>query len=88
MCMLMCMCMLTKRAQILFDQDLWQKLNSLAKKEKKSVGEVVRVAVKEKYQREQELAERARAVDYILEHRPHFKGKIDYKALINEGRKY
>ena len=67
----MCMCMLTKRAQILFDEKVWDRLSKDAKSKNISVGEIVR-----------------QAIESTLKHRPKpFKGKIDYKALINEGRK-
>lgn len=41
----MCMCMLSKRTNILFDENLWQKLSSLAKKTNTSVGQLTREAV-------------------------------------------
>jgi hypothetical protein len=48
----------------------------------------MRLAAEEKYQREATLKKRQEAIDYILTHRPApVKGKIDYKALINEGRR-
>lgn len=68
----MLMCMLTKRTNILFDEKLWEILTRLAQEKKTSVGDLVR-----------------KAVEAILRHRPTpVKGKIDYKALINAGRKY
>lgn len=85
----MCMCMLTKRTHILFDTQLWQTLTSLAQAKKTSVAKLVREAVAEKYVKESELAARRKAIESILKHRPlPVKGKIDYKALINYGRRY
>ncbi len=80
--------MLTKRTNILFDDALWTKLVEIAKKEKTSMGNIVRSAVKERVENEEILAQRKEAVDWILKNRPKpFKGKIDYKELINYGRK-
>lgn len=79
--------MLTKRANILFEEKTWKELASRAKKRNTSVGELVRSAIEEKYPSDQELQARKKALDHIREIRPKpFKGKIDYKALINEGR--
>lgn len=41
--------MLNKRTQILFDQELWDILNDLAKRKKTSVGELVRTAIRKYY---------------------------------------
>lgn len=41
--------MLSKRTNILFDQELWSQLVQLAKTKRTSVGELVRSAVKDKY---------------------------------------
>ncbi len=43
----MCMCMLNKRVHFLFDKDLWNNLNKVAKAEKISAGEFVRRAIRE-----------------------------------------
>lgn len=81
--------MLTKRTNILFDEKLWSEISKLAKKEGTSVGSIIRAAAREKVESEEMLARRRKAIDNILLHRPKpFKGKIDYKALINAGRKY
>lgn len=81
--------MLIKRAHILFDVHLWTILTSLAEAKKTSVAKLVRDAVAEKYTRQDELATRRKAIDNILKHRPTpAKGRIDYKALINAGRRY
>ena len=81
--------MLTKRTNILFDEVLWKQLVKLSETKKTSVGQLVREAVQEKYQAAVDLEKRRQAIENILKIRPkHVKGKIDYKALINAGRKY
>lgn len=81
--------MLTKRAQILFEQDFWQKLSRFAQDQKTSVGQIIREAVAEKLNRDAEVKNRRRLIEATFEHRPKaVKGKIDYKQLINAGRKY
>lgn len=81
--------MLNKRAHILFDEEMWRKLVSLAAAQNASIGELIRDAVQEKYDYKVDLERRRQAVDAILKIRPKpFKGRIDYKALINAGRKY
>lgn len=83
------MCMLTKRTNILFSEELWKKLLKSAEVKKISVGEFVRRAVKEKYTQETDLEQRKQLLERIERIRPKpVKGKIDYKALINYGRKY
>lgn len=80
--------MLTKRAQILFDEDLWKRLSRMAKESRTSASEIIRDAVQQKLDWNEELKNRQEAIKSILKHRPKpFNGKIDYKALINEGRK-
>jgi len=80
---------LTKRTNILFDEELWNLLNAVAKKENTSVGNVVRKAVRKTYFEDNVLKRRAEACKKILAIRPKpYPGKIDYKELINYGRKY
>lgn len=87
--MFMCICMLTKRAQILFDEGLWKKLVQLAQAQKTSVGQIIRETIMEKYGQETNLSERKQLLEEIENIRPKpLKGRIDYKALINYGRKY
>ena len=80
--------MLTKRVNILFDDNLWNLLNSVAKKEKASVGEVVRRAISKVYSEEDLIKRRKKAFETIKKFRVTQESIIDYKALINEGRKY
>jgi len=80
--------MLTKRANILFDENLWNSLTVESKKRKTSVGKLVREAVAKMYARDEELEERRKVLESIKKIRKISKGKIDYKELINYGRKY
>lgn len=80
--------MLNKRTNILFDEKLWRKLSVRAKKEKTSVGSLVRRAVEKTYVEDEEVyKQRREALDDILKIRKKVKG-INYKELINYGRKY
>lgn len=85
--MLMCMCMLNKRTHILLDENLWLQLMALAKAQNISVGELVRKAVKEVYFDKNKKEKMAKAMEVILKTRKKFK-KINYKEMINYGRKY
>lgn len=81
--------MLTKRTNILFDDAQWIKLDKLAKKQNISVGELVRQAVDKTYFTQDLQKQIQNAHETILKVRPKpVKGRIDYKALINYGRKY
>ena len=79
--------MLTKRTNILFEDKTWKELTSLAKKRNSSVGELVRRAINDTYFSETIDKKRAKAIDSIFKTRKIQKG-IDYKELINYGRKY
>ena len=79
--------MLTKRTQILFDENLWFCLVSLSKLQDTSVGELVRRAVKSAYCDNSKELQNGKAIDHILSTRKKVN-KIDYKELINYGRKY
>ena len=80
--------MLTKRTNILFENELWDLLVGVARREKSSVGEVVRRAVKKVYSGDEIIEKRKKALETIKRIRVRQKGVVDYKALINEGRKY
>ena len=80
--------MLTKRTNILFDNDLWDLLTSVAKREKSSMGEVVRRAVRKVYRDDNFIEQKKKAFEAIKKFRVRQRGFVDYKALINEGRKY
>ena len=81
--------MLTKRTHIMFEQVLWEKLSQLSKSQNTSIGQLVRDAVEKRLDQEELLAIRAKAIEDIKRIRPKpFKGNIDYKELINYGRKF
>jgi len=79
--------MLTKRANILFDQELWSKLSIVAKQEQTSVGDLVRKAVIKIYIDGNRETEKQMAIDKILVLKPQ-KVKLNYRALIENGRKF
>ena len=81
------MCMLTKRTNILFDERLWRLLTDRAKREKASVGKLVRRAVEKVYMQDEEMDQRKKAYEEILRIRKRVKG-INYKEYINYGRRY
>lgn len=74
--MLTCICMLTKRTQILFDKELWNTIVALAKQEKISVGELVRKTLREKYEEEKILEKRKEAVQAIFSFREKYGKKL------------
>lgn len=84
----MCICMLTKRTNILFSQEQWKKIQNLARKQQVSIGSLVRKAIDQMEESDEILKKREEAYDHILKIRKRQKGKIDYKELINYGRKY
>lgn len=85
--------MLTKRTNILFDQKTWDMLVGLAESRGSSVGELVRIAVKEKFENEHErkIKQRADAVGRIIALRKKIKHTFTFKEIkesIEDGRKY
>lgn len=80
--------MLTKRTNILFDEELWNVLVALAAKQKTSVGNLVRTAARKVYNDKTQGNARKSACQAILALRVKQKGKVNYKELINYGRKY
>lgn len=76
------MCMLNKRAQILFDQSLWQILTDLSMTKKTSIGRLVREAVEEKYTKDQRLSTRTKAIDRLLNLKTQYKVKSAKKENI------
>ncbi len=79
--------MLAKRTNILFDEELWFKLLTLAEIRKSSIGNLVRTAVKDLYFSGDDRSVLAKTVDEIRRVRKTIGG-VNYKELINEGRKY
>lgn len=83
----MCMCMLNKRAQILFNDQEWLMLRTISQTDGLSMGRLVRDAVNKTYGKKQVRSLKVlRALEHIKKIRPIFKGKIDYEELINYGR--
>ena len=58
-----------------------------AKREKASVGKLVRRAVEKVYMQDEEMDQRKKAYEEILRIRKRVKG-INYKEYINYGRRY
>jgi len=84
--------MLTKRANLLFEEELWQLLAAKAEEEELSVGELVRQAVQKIYVEpgDEVLKGRKQAFKALikLQQKTKQKGRVDYKALIEYGRKH
>lgn len=79
--------MLSTRVNIMFDKKTWTRLKAISKKQNATASELVRRAVHEQYLSEV-VKKRRQAFEKILEIRPiPVKGKINYKELINDGRK-
>ncbi|MBI4272438.1 hypothetical protein HY621_01135 [Candidatus Uhrbacteria bacterium] len=78
--------MLSKRTNILFSNEMWEELNTLAKERKSSIGEIVRSAIEDVYLSERKRVLFQNAVRAIIHARPKSEKEIDYKELINEGR--
>ena len=79
--------MLTKRTNILFEKDMWKKLLAISAAQKRSVGDLVRLAVRQVYYADRDLVKLSKAVSEVRRIRK-YMGKVDYKELINFGRKY
>ncbi len=84
--------MLNRRAHILFEEETFNLLDTLAAEQGSSVGELVRTAVRRIYveTREKELSDREKAFEALrkLQLLTRQKGRVDYKELIEYGRKY
>ena len=84
--------MLNRRAHILFEEEEFNLLELLAAEKGKSVGELVRIAVQRIYieSRQKELSDREKAFEALkkLQRQTRQKGRVDYKELIEYGRKY
>jgi len=81
--------MLTKRTNILFEEELFQHLVSLATKNGTSVGDLVRKAVEKAYPKKQG-DKRLNAYNKIISLRKNIKkiSNKEIKEFINYGRKY
>lgn len=82
--------MLTKRTNILFEEELWRMLKEKSRIEKASVGTLVRKAVREKYGEENRLVKRKKAIEAILEFREKYGGELakgeDSTAILRKMR--
>lgn len=86
--MLMCMYMLNKRTNIIFNQSSWDKLVKLSKTQSKSVAELIRSAVDDYYDLKNDSIAQIRDACSIIEKKRRIQNKkVDYKSLINYGRK-
>lgn len=86
--MLMCMCMLIKRTNILFDEETWKILTGLATQKQVSASELIRKAIKRTYFSEGKKMDNKKIFNQIVFLRKKLKGKIDYRKLIEDGRKH
>lgn len=80
--------MLAKRTNILFENDFFHKLQQLAKEKKISIGQLIRDAVAQVYFHAESQNAIRQASAGILATRKISKKSIDYKMLINYGRKH
>ncbi len=78
--------MLNKRVNILFNEDEWQRLSDLAKLKDNNASQLIRVAVRKTYFLGETKSMRKVAIDSIIKKHKIYKN-INYKALINYGRK-
>ena len=83
------MSMLTRRTNVLLEEEDYLHLSLLAHETGRTMGELVRRAVKKTYKAKKPLTQTQEAFREIrrLTKGMNFSG-LDYKALINEGRKY
>lgn len=79
--------MLNKRTNILFEEKQWKQLATIAKERKTSVGQLIRQVVA-LYLVNGKQKSIEKACKSILAIRKKQKGKVDYKALIDYGRKH
>ena len=79
--------MLNKRTQILLKNETWERLKNISESRGVSIGTLIRNAIEDIYINTQKDESIAKAVDSIKNVRKIHKG-INYKDLINYGRKY
>lgn len=82
----MCMYMLQRRTNILFDDALWNLLASKARVTNRSVGDLVRSAIRQVYLSDSKRDRIASSIKTILTTRKTHRN-INYKHLIDYGRK-
>ena len=83
---------LSKRTHIMLDPAMFAWLQQKAEKNQRTIGSLVRLLLEKAYQNDVEAVKRDRQLWWQskkkLKTQHSFKGKIDYKELINDGRKY
>lgn len=82
--------MLSKRTNVLFDENTFSYLAFLARRDGSSIGNLIRTAVFKVYFRDNENQKRMKALENILKLRKNIK-PVKYseiKKWINYGRKY
>lgn len=83
---------LSKRTHIMLDPRTFDWLKQKSQREQKTIGSLVRLLLEKEYQQEVDQVQRDRQGWWEsvqqLRTKHSFKGTIDYKALINDGRKY
>lgn len=83
---------LSKRTHIMLDPAMFGWLQQKATKEKQTIGSLVRLLLENAYQADVEKIKQDRLLWWKsikkLRTQHSFKGKIDYKELVNDGRKY
>ncbi len=85
--MLMCICMLIRRTNVLFSKEDYRLLSSLAVKKGVSMGELIRKAIRKVYQADQEIEEKSQLVNSLTSLWKKQKGTINYKRLVEDGRR-
>ena len=80
--------MLIKRTNILFEEETWKMLTRLAIEKQVSASELIRKAIKGTYFSEGEKMNNEKIFNQIVSLRKKLKGKIDYRKLIEDGRKH
>lgn len=81
--------MLTHRTNLLLEEMDYMTLSALSRQTGSTVGELIRAAIRKQYKRDDMIKNRKRILRSIerLSKQANTKG-IDYRALINDGRKY
>lgn len=86
--MIMYMCMLIKRTNILFDEETWKMLTGLATQKQVSASELIRKAIKGTYFSDGEKMNNDKIFNQIISLRKRAKDRIDYRRLIEDDRKH
>lgn len=79
--------MSNKRVNIIMDEKIWRRVHTQAKRTQQSASAIVRDAIENRWLSTVKNAKRQQAHRKILFSRQRSSTTIDYKGLINEGRK-